>query len=108
MQTRGGTVASCLVLDGDTWALQIALKPLLLGVTGEQAHSTQGKWEALGWKCCGFLRYGQGWEGKMQKGQPPALLCPFHKRSWSAPVPGPEHLSGKGCCCCQQGITHTD
>lgn len=50
MQTRGGTAASCLVLDGDTWALQIALKPLLLGVTGE-AHSTQGKWEALGWEC---------------------------------------------------------
>lgn len=108
MQTRGGTAASYLVLDRDTWALQIALKPLLLGVTGEQAHSAQGKWDALGFEILRLPVLWAGWEGKVQKGQAPALLCPFHKRNYSALVPGPKHLSGKGRFCCQQGITHTD
>lgn len=39
------------------------------------------------------------WAGvgrKGAEGSGATLHCPFHKRSWSAFVPGPKHLSGEG------------
>lgn len=45
---RAWTAASHLVLDRDTWELQIAVEPLLLGVTREQDTFHAGQAGSLG------------------------------------------------------------